>query len=99
MCVCVCVCVCVVCQAHQIVCKSFDNNIPVVFENTANSKICSHVVRPDRSLSLFYSLHQDKRRPRSSNVGFAITVILLQNVFYLLKRLLLKCRNMRYLTQ
>ena len=47
VCVCVCACACVFRQANQKVCKSFDNKIPDVFENTAISKICSHVVRPD----------------------------------------------------
>ena len=46
-------------QAYQKVCKSFDGKTQDMFENKASSKICSHVVRPDRSLSLFYSLSQD----------------------------------------
>jgi len=41
-----------------------------VFEAAANSKICCHVVRPDRNLSLFYSLPQGECSGRSPTGGF-----------------------------
>ena len=40
-------------HAHWKVCKSFDGKTQDMFETTGNSKICSHVVRLDRSVSLF----------------------------------------------
>ena len=87
-CVCVCVCVCVLCQSHQVICMSFDGKTQDVFGIKAISKICSHVVRPDRSLSLFYSLPQAKCRDRSPTAGTTLAVILLNTFFNFYKRLL-----------
>jgi len=93
---CVCLCVCVLCQAHQLICISFDGKTPDIFKTKASSKICSHMVRSDRSLSLFYSLLQVKCRDRSPTSGTKLTVILLETFFlFLIKDYCQKCGTCR----
>ena len=90
MSVCLCVCVCVLCQAHKIIWISFDGKTPDVFKTKTSSKIFSHMVRSDRSNSLFYSLLQAKCRDRSPTAGNTLTVILLETFFYLLWKIIAK---------
>jgi len=89
-----CECMCVLCKSHQVICMSFDGKTPDVFGSKASSKICFHVVRHDRSLSLFYSLPQAKCRDRTPTAGTTIIVILLKTFLIFIKHYCQKCRNM-----